>query len=190
MVNSNAWEATKWSKSTKGKAAYAIIVQPAFWSGVALTLKVFEPLVKVLRLVDGDVKPAMGFVYGELQKAKNDIKEAFKNKEDKYKPILAIVDDKAKGRIDTPLHLTAYLLNPYYYFKDASTWSSDECELIMDGVLECMERFFPDFDIQDKVMNVELAKYKDRAGTFGRPLAIRGCEKNGDEYDPGMNIPL
>ena len=46
---------------------------------VKLCLSVFEPLVKVLHLVDGDVKPSMGFLYGELLKAKREIKESYGN---------------------------------------------------------------------------------------------------------------
>jgi len=49
----------------------------SFWRAVKLTLTVFEPLVKVLCLVDGDVRPSMGFIYGELLKAKKQIKDAF-----------------------------------------------------------------------------------------------------------------
>jgi hypothetical protein len=59
-------------KSKKGKDATAIILNLTFWEDVKLTLTVFEPLVKVLHLVDGDVKPSMGFVYGELLKAKRE----------------------------------------------------------------------------------------------------------------------
>lgn len=190
MVSSKEWDDTKWSKSKKGKAAYATIVQPAFWNGVVMCLKVFTPLVKVLRLVDGDVKPAMGFVYGEVKKAKEQIKEALKHKEERYKPILDIVDAKGKGRIDSPLHLTAYLLNPYYYYNFGSTWSTDESENVMDGVFACIERLYPDLDMQDKVINVELVKYKNREGTFGKALAAKGCEKNDEVYDPGMIISL
>jgi len=77
-------------------------------------LKVFEPLVKVLRLVDGDVKPSMGYVYGELLKAKREIKEAFGNVEKNYRDVMAIVDKKMKDRLDSPLHVAAYMLNPYW----------------------------------------------------------------------------
>lgn len=114
--------------------------------------------MKVLRLVDGDVKPAMGFVYDEMKKAKEEIKEALKHKEERYKPIPEIVYAKAKWCIDTPLHLTAYLLNPFYYYGTSSTWSTDENALIMEGVFSCIERFYPDENIQDRVANVELGK--------------------------------
>ena len=59
-------------KSKKGKEATATILSPSFWKDVKLTLTVFEPLVKVLHLVDGDVKPSMGFLFGELIKAKRE----------------------------------------------------------------------------------------------------------------------
>ena len=58
----------------------------------------------------------MGFLYGELKKAKEDIKEGLKNVESNYRPIFGIIDEKSKGRLDSPLHLAAYVLNPYYFF--------------------------------------------------------------------------
>ena len=85
-----------------------------------LCLSVFEPLVKVLRLVDGDVKPSMGFLYGELLKAKREIKEAYGNVQSRYNEVIAIIDKKIKGRLDSPLHLTAYLLNTYYNYGNPS----------------------------------------------------------------------
>ncbi|KAF7153803.1 hypothetical protein RHSIM_Rhsim01G0126200 [Rhododendron simsii] len=63
--------------------------------------KMFGPLVMVLRLVDGDRKPSMGFVYGELKNAKEEIKGAYKLVETNYWPILDVIDGKAKGRLDT-----------------------------------------------------------------------------------------
>jgi len=72
MVVHSKWDSLKDVKSKKGKEATTTILSPTFWKDVKLTLAVFEPLVKVLCLVDGDVKPFMGFVYGELQKAKRE----------------------------------------------------------------------------------------------------------------------
>ncbi|KAI8539556.1 hypothetical protein RHMOL_Rhmol09G0192400 [Rhododendron molle] len=169
MFSSNAWGESKWAKSPKGKTAYATVMSQAFWNGVTLCLKVFGPLVMVLRLVDGDRKPSMGFVYGELTKAKEEIKAAYKQVETNYRPILDVIDGKAKGRLDSALHLTAYFLNPFYFFNN-STIQDDP--IIMDGVLTCVEAFFPDdVNVQDEVINRELLKYKNKEGGFGRPLA-------------------
>ena len=43
-------------------------------------MKVSEPLVRVLCLVDGDEKPAMGYLYEAMDKAKEEIKKRLKNK--------------------------------------------------------------------------------------------------------------
>ena len=52
-----------------------------------------------------------------------------------------------------------------------------------------MEIFFPDdFDLQNQVVNIELAKYKKKEGVFGKLLAAKGCETNDDNYDPGKKI--
>jgi len=76
---------------------------------VKLTLAVFEPLVKVLHLVDGDARPSMGFVYGELLKAKKQIKDAFGTIKARFMDVIAIVDKKMNGRLDSPLHLTKWI---------------------------------------------------------------------------------
>ncbi|TQD97471.1 hypothetical protein C1H46_016932 [Malus baccata] len=62
MVASDEREQCKHVKTTKGKTTYATVVNAHFWDGVSLCLKVFDPLFKILRIVDGDKKPSMGFL--------------------------------------------------------------------------------------------------------------------------------
>ncbi|XP_021315251.1 uncharacterized protein LOC8066208 [Sorghum bicolor] len=101
MVVHNRWDSLRDVKSKKGKDATAIVLNPTFWKDVKLTVSVFEPLFKVLRLVDGDVKPSMGFVYGEILKAKKEIKEALGNNESRFKEVIVVIDKKMKGRLDS-----------------------------------------------------------------------------------------
>ncbi|CAF1839805.1 BnaC04g19660D [Brassica napus] len=51
------------------------IVRPGATS-VMVVLKIFSPLVKVLRLADGEKVPSLDFIYCEILEAKNSIKEA------------------------------------------------------------------------------------------------------------------
>ncbi|KAI8559966.1 hypothetical protein RHMOL_Rhmol04G0217900 [Rhododendron molle] len=72
-------------------------------------------------------------------------------------------------------------------------WNADSTiqddPIIMDGILVCVEAFFPDdIDVQDEVITRELLKYTNKDGAFGRPLATRGCGTNDDSYDPGKYI--
>ena len=52
-----------------------------------------EPLVKVLRMVDGD-KPTMGFIYEAMDHAKEAIKEEYGGKRQKYMPLWRIIDER------------------------------------------------------------------------------------------------
>ncbi|KAL5840514.1 hypothetical protein ACOSQ4_013122 [Xanthoceras sorbifolium] len=110
----------------------------SFWNGVTACLKVFAPLVKVLKLVDEDRKPAMRFVYGELLQAKEDIKVALNNVEKNYQPIFDIIDARIKGRFDSSLYLAVYFLNPYYYYRDPTIKNDDD---VNNALLDCVEAF-------------------------------------------------
>ena len=184
MFTSSDWDKCKWSKSVKGKAVYSTVLSAGFWNGVNYCLRVFAPLVRVLRLVDGDRKPSMGFLYGELKRAKEEIREALKNVESNYRPIFEIIDVKSKGRLDSPLHMTAYILNPYYFFKGPI--SSIYTNEISDGFCNFVEILYPDdIEMQNLIVNIEFGKYLDKEGSFRRPLAMKGCEKNDEFYNPG-----
>ncbi|KAL5739952.1 hypothetical protein ACOSQ2_029132 [Xanthoceras sorbifolium] len=131
----------------------------SFWNGVTVCLKVFAPLVKVLRLVDGDRKPAIGFVYGELLQTKEDIKVAINNVERNYKPIFDIIDARIKGRLDSSLHLVAYFLNPYYCYRDPTIKDDDDVNI---ALLDCVEAFcgIENLVMKSKIANSEIRKYK------------------------------
>ncbi|XP_019416442.1 PREDICTED: uncharacterized protein LOC109327740 [Lupinus angustifolius] len=63
MFNSEEFRKSKFYKQKNETALEArkIVLDHEFWSRTSDILKVFEPIVKVLRLVDGDTKPTMGY---------------------------------------------------------------------------------------------------------------------------------
>lgn len=97
-------------KKEKGKRAAKIVRSDNFWHGLDDAVKIFEPLVEVLRCVIGNV-PAMGFLYGDLLDAKWEIALSFDNNETKYKAVLEIIDNRWNDKFKTPLHLASRYLN-------------------------------------------------------------------------------
>ncbi|CAA7045305.1 unnamed protein product [Microthlaspi erraticum] len=183
MFVSSDWSRCKDSKYLKGRSSYYTCLSPAFWNGISRAVKLLEPLVKVLRMVEGEKKASMGFIYGEIVEAKRSIKAAANDLERYYKPIFEIIDEKVKGRLDSPLHLTAYLLNPFYFYNEPTVKLDEK---LMNGFLSCVETFYHgEFEKQDQVVNHEFRDYRDKLKLFGIPLALRGCEKNKDEFNPG-----
>ena len=83
-------------------------------------VKIVEPLVKVLRLVDGK-KLAMGYIYELMDQAKEQIRAANKDRVTKYGPIWDIIDRRWNNQLHRPIHATGYFLNPRYSLQ-SSAW--------------------------------------------------------------------
>ncbi|KAH9301100.1 hypothetical protein KI387_012683, partial [Taxus chinensis] len=54
MFSSDEWNASKWSRKQDGKDTKMKFFDDLFWKKAVEIVKVVEPLVKVLRLVDGE----------------------------------------------------------------------------------------------------------------------------------------
>ncbi|XP_076931764.1 uncharacterized protein LOC143597027 [Bidens hawaiensis] len=171
MFSSEEWVKCKLANKVKGRAAYATVTSPAFWSGVTTCLKVFAPLVKVLRMVDAYWKPSMGFIYGELKRAKKEIINSLNNNKNAYEPIIDIISKKSSNRLDTCLHMTAYILNPYYFYNNPEVRDDLEAN---DAVLDLIGVLFhKDYPLQTQILSVELPIYKRKQEKFARPIALK-----------------
>ena len=78
-----------------------------FWRKVAEILKLAGPLVKVLRLVDGE-RLAMGFIYEAMDQEKEQIKRAYKDRVAKYGPIWAIIDERWNNQLHHSIHVVGF----------------------------------------------------------------------------------
>ena len=54
---------SKWPNKQKGKNVANIIFISSFWNTVVFCLKVLDPLVRVLHLVDGEKRSPMGYIF-------------------------------------------------------------------------------------------------------------------------------
>jgi hypothetical protein len=80
MFLSNEWFACVYSTKQDGQAIAQLVGHDQrFWSGVGEVCTISEPLVKVLRLVDGE-KPTMGYLYEAMDRAKEAIYRYYENK--------------------------------------------------------------------------------------------------------------
>ena len=76
MFGSNQWKYSHFAKTKDGK-----MVENYILDGIYITtcLKGAYPLIKVLHMVNSDEKPSMGFIYKEMDHAKETIQTNFKN---------------------------------------------------------------------------------------------------------------
>ncbi|XP_050290083.1 uncharacterized protein LOC126728272 [Quercus robur] len=118
MFTCDKWLSCPHAKTAVGKEISKIVLEDyAFWSQCKHIVKVSEPLVRVLRLVDGDEKPAMGYLYEVIDKAKEEIKRRLKNKVSLYGHYVRVIDTRWEKQLHSPLHAAGCFLNPAIYFR-------------------------------------------------------------------------
>lgn len=173
LVTSEEWAKSKWSNEPEAKRVSSIILKGTFWPSVKFALKLTGPLVKVLRMVDGDEKPAMGYIYEAMDRAKEAIERSFNRNESEYERAFEIIDERWNCQLHRPLHAAGYYLNPELFYDNQANAS---CEEVVKGLYECIMRLVPSLEVQNKIQN-ELVIYRKAEGIFGLDLAIRARKK-------------
>ncbi|XP_048491084.1 uncharacterized protein LOC104901267 [Beta vulgaris subsp. vulgaris] len=160
LFASNKWKNSKFVNSVEGKKVQRIILDTqGFWKSVTTCLKAALPIVKVLRMVDSDEKPAMGFIYQAMTQAKDRIKENFNNVERNYKPICDIVDERWEAQMHRPLHAAAYFLNPQFQYSPNFNANAD----IKIGLYTCLQRMV--VDPNDRMLiDLQMDAFKNARG--------------------------
>ncbi|KAL2328047.1 hypothetical protein Fmac_021474 [Flemingia macrophylla] len=166
MFVSEEWNENKLSKDAKGKEVTKTVLMPSFWKNVVYILKVMAPLVKVLRLVDSEKKPVMGYIYEAMDKAKETIMKSFKN-ESKYKDVFAIIDKRWDIQLHRPLHAAGHFLNPEFFYANPQMEFNGE---IIRGLYDCINKLLGYLEME-KTVHKELAHYKAASGMFGSTTA-------------------
>jgi hypothetical protein len=167
MVNSDEW--IHFLLPKKGGIEVGNLVNSLqFWSSCAAVVHITEPLVHLLELVGSTKRPAMGYVYAGLYRAKAAIKKELVNKND-YMAYWNIIDWRWDNQTPQPLHSAGFFLNPLFF----DGIRGDVSNGIFSGMLDCIERLVSDVKIQDKIQR-ELNMYRsEAAGDFRRQMAIR-----------------
>ncbi|KAJ1378784.1 hypothetical protein SESBI_47483 [Sesbania bispinosa] len=85
MFASEEWATSNYaSKSEAKEVMNTVLCDTRFWKSIQYCLKCVSPLVKVLRLVDGDSQPAMSYIYEAMDTTKEQIAANFKNQESRF----------------------------------------------------------------------------------------------------------
>ncbi|XP_058207975.1 uncharacterized protein LOC131321014 [Rhododendron vialii] len=178
MFTSEAWSKNKWAKEADGKKVAEIMLSPSFWNNVLLALKFACPLVKVLRLVDGEEKPAKGYIYEAMDRAKETIINTFGGDEDKYKTVFEIIDARWEVQLHQPLHSAGYYLNPAFFYKDGARMKADK--EVWKGLVDCIERLVPTERMQDEILHLIALYEEEEEGIFKKEMQL-GKELQGHQ---------
>ena len=169
MFSSEEWPESRWARRPDGKDTKKKVLDTYFWKRSVELVKITEPLVKVLRLVDGE-RLAMGYIYEAMDQAKEQIRAAYNDRLAKYGRIWEIIDNRWNNQLHRPIHAAGYFLNPRYHYKNRLGDQHDG--EVRAGLIDCLERMVPNH-VDQLEIHRQLTIFNMASGTFGKNLAKR-----------------
>ncbi|OVA01901.1 zinc finger protein [Macleaya cordata] len=142
-----------------------------FWRGVEESVAVSEPILKVLREVAGG-KPAMGFIYESMTRAKESIRTYYIMDENKCKTFLDIVDRRWQNQLHSPLHAAAAFLNPSIQYNPEVKFLG----IIKEDFLKVLEKLLPTPELRHDI-TAQILAFKKSQGVFGHVFAREARNK-------------
>jgi hypothetical protein len=113
---SDDWTRSKLSSTEAGKKVTEILLSTNFWNSVQDCIRASQPLLIVLRIIDGDEKPAMPEVAATMDMTKTKITSDFEGRE-LMKKLFVIINRRWQDQMEVKLYGAALVLNPNKFFK-------------------------------------------------------------------------
>ena len=121
LVTSKFFVESKYAKDKKEKEVMKIILDPKFWNDYRVIVHIVSPLICLLRIVDSDEHPAIGYVYDGMYRVIDGIKKKlFKNKKKFWEPYINIIKDHWDIQFFQEIHAVAYWLNLAFQYEPST----------------------------------------------------------------------
>ncbi|MQL76404.1 hypothetical protein Taro_008805 [Colocasia esculenta] len=156
-----------------GKKVTDIIQSKPFWKGVQNVLNVVEPLVRVLRAVDGERRSEMGYLYEAMDRAKELIQM---NNKTTYAKWWEIVDRRWEHTLHHDLHVAGHFFNPQYMYRtDGRRENYDNSSEVLIGAKNVIKRML---DNEDRAIIAckQMHDYRLQLYHFGTSTAQRAAQ--------------
>lgn len=157
---------SRYYRDSKARDFIDAVLDSRFWNNCGIVVKIVAPLVWLLRIVDGDDRQSLAYVYDGMYRAKKAIEATFVNKKSLYKPYTRIIKQRWDKHLRQKLHAAAYALNPAFFYDKENLSRKPE---VMAGFLDVLTS---QVDCNQTELLQETEKYRERVGDFSRPLAL------------------
>lgn len=176
---SDVWHSNKkLSTSPVGQKVQEDVLSISFWNSVETCMKVSLPLLRVLRIADGDEKPTMPEVMAAMDYAKERIKAAIDDKPTLVKKVTKIVEGKWESQMGVKLYGAALFLNPNrFYDLKAKPEKAQYCQRLRHMFNEVLLHMEPDDDKVSLISRLADDYDKGEGECFSSKLAIKDRTK-------------
>eukprot|EP00267_Zea_mays_P045068 XP_020397306.1 uncharacterized protein LOC103634292 [Zea mays] len=173
LFASTAWTDNRLSKTSAGLDVYNIVFSTQFWNSVEDCLRASGPLLIVLRVVDGDERPAMPEVQALMKCANEKINQSFavQSKKTLLKKIITIIERRWEKQMDHPLYGAAMYLNPGKLHPLIRNDDDATVGQLRGCFLDVLARMVDDEETRDKINSQAMDYEFLRGAAFSNKMA-------------------
>lgn len=166
------WLSSVYSRRPDAQVVKSLLHLERFWKSAQEVVTLSEPLVRLLRMVDGDM-PAMGYIYEGIERAKQEIKHFSKGCEEKYMHTLKVIERRWDAQHHYHLYAAAAFFNPSVIYNPNFKLDAN----MRNGFHAAMWKMFP--GEKDRIqLTKEQPLYLNAHGALGSEFAILGRTLN------------
>lgn len=170
LVTSKTFVDSKYARDQKGKDATEIILDTRFWRDCKIIVEIVKPLIKLLRIVDSDDRPSLGYIYEGMRRVRGAIKATFMHNKNLYSPYTKILKKRWENQLRKEIHAAAYFLNPAFLYDTDNFSQKPE---VTEGYLSVINRKVT--SNKTKFLQ-EGSLYTGKSGSFANPLALQSAK--------------
>lgn len=100
-----------YAREVKGRRFVDDVLDSVFWKTCAIIVQLTEPLIRVLRIVDNNDRPATGYLFDAFLQAMNEMMRRFQRRKKVVEPYLQIVDARWDRQLTKNFNLAVYRFN-------------------------------------------------------------------------------
>jgi hypothetical protein len=173
------WMGNKLAKTTAGEQVRNTVLSVEFWNSVEDCLRASAPLLVVLRVVDGDERPAMPEVAALMKIAKEKIKLSFatENKKNLLRDIIRIIEKRWVTQMDHPLYGAALYLNPGRLHSLIQANDDETVGQLRCCFLDVLGKMVEDEETRNKIDAQSLDYEGLRGAAFSNKMAMQNLDK-------------
>ena len=139
MLISKEWTTSAYCKETQGKKFTKVVLDQSFWKDCAIICQLSEPIVRVLRIVDSDERPAMSYLFAAFHASRDEIVKRFERKKKEFvRSFLEYIDAWWDKHFDKNLHAAGFWFNPNNQYNDELR---EKYNFTTSGVLDVIEKY-------------------------------------------------
>ncbi|XP_066323694.1 uncharacterized protein [Miscanthus floridulus] len=170
---SEEWLGNKLAKTAADQEVHNTVLSVEFWNSVEDCLRASTPLLIILRVVDGDERPAMPEVVALMNHAKEKIKLRFatENKKTLLKNVIKIIEKHWVTQMDHPLYGAALYLNPGRLHSLIQANDDAIVGLLRGCFLDVLGKMVEDEEIRSKIDAQSLDYEGLRGDAFSNKMA-------------------